>query len=47
MSEEVKDCRNCKWGYADDHWEIPMCHYSGTCDDWEKWEPKERKHATN
>ena len=29
----MHDCRDCKYGWEDDHWNIPMCHYSGSCDD--------------
>lgn len=40
-TEKIKDCRNCEYGYADDHWNTPMCHYNGMCNNWERWEPKE------
>ena len=40
-NEEVKDCRSCKYGYADDHWNIPMCHNPNDCQDWSQWESKE------
>ena len=41
MSEEVKDCRNCRHGHYNDHWGLPFCYNSKDCKEWELWEPKE------
>ena len=35
----IKDCRNCKHGNYNDHWDTYFCYYSGDCNDWDKWEP--------
>ena len=35
----IKDCRNCKYGNYNDHWNIYFCYHSGNCNDWDKWEP--------
>jgi len=42
MKEKPHDCRTCKYGWADDHWNIPFCH-KDNCVKWELWEPKEEK----
>ena len=34
----VKDCRSCKYGFADDHVNVPMCHHGDTCKNFELWE---------
>lgn len=35
----IKDCRNCKHGNYNDHWDTYFCYHSGDCNDWDKWEP--------
>ena len=35
----IKDCRNCKYGKYNDHWDLYFCYYSGDCNDGDKWEP--------
>jgi len=34
----LKDCHSCKYGFADDHINIPMCHHRDTCKNFELWE---------
>ncbi len=43
MGECVHDCSNCKHGWIDDQWGIPMCHIQDRCWGWNLWEPKEDK----
>ena len=43
MSEEVKDCRNCRWGHYNDHLEIPFCYNPEPCVNFVCWEPKEEE----
>ncbi len=43
MDEREPDCSNCKHGWIDDHWGIPMCHYQDHCWEWNLWEPKEEQ----
>ena len=35
----IKDCRNCKFGDYNDHWNTNFCYCSGNCNNWDKWEP--------
>lgn len=37
--QAIKDCRNCKFGDYNDHWNTNFCYYSGDCNNWDKWEP--------
>lgn len=37
--QAIKDCRNCKFGDYNDHWNTNFCYYSGDCNSWDKWEP--------
>ena len=34
----LKDCRNCKHGQYNDHWDTYFCYNSGNCEDWNLWE---------
>lgn len=34
----LKDCRNCKYGQYNDHWDTYFCYNSGNCEDWNLWE---------
>lgn len=38
----IKDCRNCKHGNYNDHWDTYFCYHSGDCNAWDKWEPSAR-----
>lgn len=38
-TQAIKDCRNCKHGFYNDHWETYFCYVPGACKDWDKWEP--------
>ena len=35
----IKDCRNCKFGGYNDHWNTNFCYCSDDCNNWDKWEP--------
>ena len=35
----IKDCRNCKHGNYNDHWDTYFCYHSDDCNAWDKWEP--------
>ena len=37
--QAIKDCRNCKHGSYNDHWDTYFCYCSSDCSDWNKWEP--------
>lgn len=34
----IKDCRNCKYGKYNDHYDISFCYNTDKCTDWDKWE---------
>jgi Flp pilus assembly protein TadG len=34
----IKDCRNCKHGHFNDHWDTYFCYNPNLCEDWDKWE---------
>lgn len=37
--QAIKDCRNCKHGRYNDHWDTYFCYCPNDCNDWDKWEP--------
>ena len=37
--QAIKDCRNCKHGAYNDHWDTYFCYCLDDCNDWNKWEP--------
>lgn len=36
--QAIKDCRNCKFGKYNDHWNTNFCYCSDNCNNWDKWE---------
>ena len=37
----IKDCRNCKHGNYNDHWDTHFCYNPDNCVDWNLWEVKD------
>ena len=37
---EIKDCRNCKYGKYNDHFDRPFCYCKDDCEMFDKWEDK-------
>lgn len=37
----VKDCRNCKHGKYNDHWDTWFCYNDCECSNWDLWESVE------
>ena len=37
--EYIKDCRNCRHGDYNDHWETYFCYCPDNCNNWDRWEP--------
>ena len=42
-----KDCRTCKYGHYNDHWDLPFCYNNKECKEWELWEPKAQTYEEN
>lgn len=40
---EVKDCRNCKYGEYNDHFNKPFCYCKDSCEAFDKWEEKDER----
>lgn len=40
--QAIKDCRNCKYGNYNDHYETYFCYCPDNCSDWDKWGPSAR-----
>ena len=40
-TQAIKDCRNCKHGKYNDHYNANFCYSNDNCVNWDKWEPSE------
>ena len=42
QEDSKHDCRDCKYGKFNDHWNTHFCYHDKECHHWELWEPKEK-----
>lgn len=43
LEKVVKDCRNCKYGKYNDHYETWFCYIPDDCIDWNQWSMERRE----